>query len=157
SERIVPLLVGRLIECGLRARDISIIFSTGIHRRPTEQEKRQLISDSIFEAVKTVDHEPDDPGELTTLGTTSAGTPVEINCRLVEADHVILTGSIGFHYFAGFTGGRKSALPGLASTEAIKRNHLLAIDFDNGRARRRSGVGTGRLFGNPVHEDMEQA
>src|SRR5205085_8213055 len=66
-------------------------------------------------------------------------------------------GAIGFHYFAGFTGGRKSILPGLASYGAIRQNHLLALDFDSDSVRRRAGVGPGRLDGNAVHEDMQQA
>jgi lactate racemase len=157
SERVLPLLVGRLIECGLRASDISIIFSTGIHRPPTEVEKRQLLGNAIFEAVINYEHKSEERAELAYLGDTRMGTRVEINRRLVEADHVILTGAIGFHYFAGFTGGRKSVLPGLASSDAIKHNHLLALDFGGEQVRRRSGVGPGRLGGNLVHEDMEEA
>lgn len=157
SETIVPLLVGRLLQCGLKFSNISILFATGIHRLLSNEEKRKLLTDEIFNAVKHFDHNPDDYDQLEYLGDTSYGTPVEINKRLLEADHVILTGSIGFHYFAGFTGGRKSVFPGLASSKSIKHNHLLALDLIDGSVRRRAGVGTGRLDKNPVHEDMQEA
>lgn len=157
SQQVIPLLVARLLQCGLRLNNISIIFATGIHRQLTEKEKRYLITDEIFNSVKHYDHDAEDTANLVYLEDTSYGTPVELNRHLLEADHVILTGSIGFHYFAGFSGGRKSILPGLASSKTIKHNHLLALEFINGIARRRTGVGTGRLDKNPVHEDMQEA
>jgi nickel-dependent lactate racemase len=88
------------------------------------------------------------------LGVTARGTPIEINRALVEYSHVILTGAIGFHYFAGFTGGRKSICPGLASARTIAATHLLALDLERGG--RRPGVGAGRLDGNAVHEECER-
>ncbi len=157
SEQVVPLLIGRLLQCGLKFNNISILFATGIHRLVTEAEKRLLITDEIFHAVKHFDHRAETPDELVYLDDTSYGTPVEVNRRLVEANHIILTGSIGFHYFAGFTGGRKSLVPGLASAKTIKHNHLLALDFANGTVRRRPGVGAGRLDKNAVHEDLLEA
>ena len=67
---------------------------------------------------------------------------------------MIITGAIGFHYFAGFTGGRKSICPGLASARTIEATHRLALDFVNGG--RRAGVGTGLLDGNAVHQECER-
>ena len=67
---------------------------------------------------------------------------------------MILTGGITFHYFAGFTGGRKSICPGLASAKTIEATHMLALDFETGG--RRAGVQTGRLDGNAVHEECER-
>jgi lactate racemase len=90
-----------------------------------------------------------------TIGTTSRGTPVEINRLLVDCDRVILVGAIGFHYFAGFSGGRKALLPASASERSIQANHLLA--FDAASLSRTPGVESGRLDGNPVSEDMEEA
>jgi lactate racemase len=80
---------------------------------------------------------------------------VEINRRVVDADRVILVGAIGFHYFAGFSGGRKGLLPACASNPAIQANHLLA--FDRATLSKAAGVESGRLDGNPVSEDMEEA
>ncbi|MGH9882407.1 MAG: lactate racemase domain-containing protein, partial [Pyrinomonadaceae bacterium] len=88
------------------------------------------------------------------LGTTQRGITVELNRALKDFDHVIITGGIAFHYFAGFTGGRKSICPGLASAQTIKQTHMLALDFERGG--RRAGVGSGSLQGNAVHEECDQ-
>ena len=82
------------------------------------------------------------------------GTPIEVNRALKDFSHVIITGAVGFHYFAGFTGGRKSICPGLASAKTIQATHMLALDFERGG--RRAGVGTGLLDGNAVHEACER-
>lgn len=88
------------------------------------------------------------------LGVTDRDTPVEVNRALKDFSRVILTGAIGFHYFAGFTGGRKSICPGLASARTIEATHVLALDFERGA--RRAGVGTGKLDGNAVNEECER-
>ena len=154
SAQVVNLLVRRLIEQGTAPRDINIIFSTGIHRAVTMEEKRELLTPFIVQRIRTLDHNAYDSSSMIQLGTTKRGTPVEINRALKEHDHVILTGSVGFHYFAGFTGGRKSICPGLASAQTIEATHMLALDFERGG--RREGVGTGLLDGNAVHEECER-
>jgi nickel-dependent lactate racemase len=88
------------------------------------------------------------------LGETDRGTPVEVNRALKDFSHVVITGATGFHYFAGFSGGRKSICPGLASARTIEATHMLALDFETGG--RRAGVGTGLLDGNAVHEECER-
>ncbi|HEX8844087.1 MAG TPA: nickel-dependent lactate racemase [Pyrinomonadaceae bacterium] len=154
SGQIVNLLVRRLIELGVAPHDINIIFATGIHRAVTAAEKRELLTPFIAQRIKTLDHDSQDPSSMVRLGTTTRGTPIVINRALKEHDHVILTGAVGFHYFAGFTGGRKSICPGLASAQTIQATHMLALDFERGG--RRKGVGTGLLEGNAVHEECEQ-
>jgi nickel-dependent lactate racemase len=154
SAQVVNLLVRRLIESGVSPVDINIIFATGIHRAVTPQEKRELLTPFIVQRIKTLDHDAYDPSGVVQIGKTVRGTPVEINSALRRHDHVILTGAIGFHYFAGFTGGRKSVCPGLASARTIEATHMLALDFERGG--RRAGVGTGLLDGNAVHEECER-
>jgi nickel-dependent lactate racemase len=154
SAQVVNLLVRRLIALGVAPYDLRIIFATGIHRPVTPEEKRELLTPFIVQRIKTLDHDAHDAGQHILLGETERGTPIEINRALVEHAHVILTGAIGFHYFAGFTGGRKSICPGLASARAIAATHLLALDPKRGG--RRPGVGTGRLDGNYVHEECER-
>ncbi len=107
-----------------------------------------------MQRVRTLDHDAYDASKHAQLGETERGTPVEINRALLEHSHVILTGAIGFHYFAGFAGGRKSVCPGLASARTIEATHLLALDPERGG--RRAGVGPGRLDGNVVHEECER-
>jgi nickel-dependent lactate racemase len=153
SGQIVNLLVRRLIAAGVAPSDINIIFATGIHRAPTAEEKRDLLTPFIFQRIKTIDHNAYDRSMLVHYGETERGTPVELNRALKEHTHVFLTGGVGFHYFAGFTGGRKSICPGLASARTITATHMLAFDFEKGG--RRSGVGPGLLGGNAVHEECE--
>jgi lactate racemase len=154
SAQITHLLVRRLIAMGVTPRDIRIIFATGIHRAVTRDEKRELLTPFIVQRLKTLDHAPDDESQLVSFGTTERGTPIELNRALKEHDHVILTGAINFHYFVGFTGGRKSVCPGLASTRTVEATHMLALDFEKGG--RRQGVGAGLLDGNIVHEECER-
>jgi nickel-dependent lactate racemase len=154
SAQIVNLLVRRLIETGISPRDINIIFATGLHRAVTLEEKRELLTPFIVQRIKTLDHDASDSSSLIQRATTARGTPVELNRALTEHTHVILTGSIGFHYFAGFTGGRKSISPGLAGARTIEATHSLALDFERGG--RRAGVGSGLLDGNAVHEECER-
>ena len=154
SAQMINLLVRRLIQGGVRAADINVIFATGIHRRVSDGEKSELLTPFITQRIKVLDHDPFDPSRLSYLGTTPRGVPVELNSALKSFRHVILTGGIGFHYFAGFTGGRKSVCPGLASAKTIEATHMLALDFEQGG--RRTGVGTGLLDGNAVHEECDR-
>ena len=155
SGQVANLLIRRLIASGVAPFDISIIFATGIHRPVTEEEKKQILSPFLVQRVKTLDHRPRDIARIVRLGETSAGIPVELNRSLVENDRVFLIGAVGFHYFAGFTGGRKLICPGLASSRTISATHKLA--FDCGAMDRTEGVGSGLLDGNPVHEAFAEA
>ncbi|HEV2862808.1 MAG TPA: nickel-dependent lactate racemase [Pyrinomonadaceae bacterium] len=154
SAQVVNLLVRRLVQLGVAPYDLRIIFATGIHRRVTREEKTELLSPFVVQRVRTINHDPHDPAQHVSLGETERGTPVELNRALLEHSHVILTGGVGFHYFAGFTGGRKSVCPGLASARTVEATHLHALDFERGG--RRAGVGAGRLDGNAVHEECER-
>ncbi|MEO6655113.1 MAG: nickel-dependent lactate racemase [Pyrinomonadaceae bacterium] len=148
--QIVNLLVRRLIVVGTAAHDIRIIFATGIHRKVTEVERSAILTPFITQRIKTLDHDPRDLMQLLRLGETSGGIPIELNRALVEHDHVIIVGGVTFHYFAGFTGGRKLICPGLGSARTISETHKLA--FDCKTRSRRDGVDTGLLDGNAVHE-----
>jgi lactate racemase len=146
--------VRRLIQVGISPADLAIIFATGMHRPVTAAEKIELLTPFIAQRVKTIDHDAYDSSQMISLGTTDRGTPVEVNRALRDFSHVVITGGIGFHYFAGFTGGRKSICPGLASAQTIEATHMLALDFATGG--RRAGVGTGLLDGNAVNEECER-
>lgn len=154
SAQIVNLLVRRLIQSGIAASDLAIIFATGIHRPVSLEEKLELLTPFIVQRVRTIDHAAYDPAAIVLLGTTERGTPIEINRALKDFSQIVVTGAIGFHYFAGFTGGRKSICPGLASARTIEATHMLALDFEKGG--RRAGVGAGLLDGNAVHEECER-
>ena len=154
SAQIIHLLVRRIIQLGISPRDIAIIFATGIHRPVTAKEKEELLSPFILQRIRTIDHDANDLDHMISLGTTKRGIPVELNRALKDFTHVVITGGISFHYFAGFTGGRKSISPGLASASTIKQTHMLALNWEvGGRAK---GVAAAALDGNPVHAECDE-
>jgi lactate racemase len=153
--QVVNLLIRRLIAAGVEPHDVNIIFATGIHRAVRPEEKQQILTPFIAQRIKTLDHQPRDIVRIVRMGETAGGIPVELNRALTEYDHVFLIGGIAFHYFAGFTGGRKLICPGLASSRTISATHKLA--FDCGTMSRRAGVGPGLTDGNPVHEAFVEA
>lgn len=148
--QIINLLVRRLISNGTLPYEITCIFATGIHRAVTSAEKQEILTPFIAQRIKTLDHQARDLFALTNLGESVGGIPIELNRALFEHDHVVLVGAVSFHYFAGFTGGRKLICPGLASSRTISETHKLAFDCEN--KTRRAEVGTARLEGNAVHE-----
>lgn len=154
SAQVINLLVRRLIQNGIPPGDIAIIFATGIHRAVRADEKAELLTPFIAQRIRTIDHNAYDASQITQLGVTEAGAPIEVNRALKEFSKVILTGAVGFHYFAGFSGGRKSICPGLAGATTIEATHMLALDFEKGG--RRAGVGTGLLKGNAVSKECER-
>jgi nickel-dependent lactate racemase len=155
SAQIINLLVRRLIQDGVQPGKMAIIFATGIHRAVTAEERRELLTPFIAQRIRLLDHDAHDASQLVTVGVTERGTPIEVNRALRDFTKVILTGAVGFHYFAGFSGGRKAICPGLASAQTIKATHMLALDFDRGG--RRTGVSAGSLDGNAVNEECERA
>jgi nickel-dependent lactate racemase len=153
--QIINLLVRRLIASGVEPHRMAAIFATGIHRKVTEDEKRSILTPFIAQRLKTLDHDPRDLMRLVRVGETSGGIPLELNRALTEFDRVVLIGGVTFHYFAGFTGGRKLVCPGLAASKTISATHKLAFDCE--RMDRREGVGTAMLDGNAVHEAFMEA
>jgi len=154
SAQVINLLIRRLIENGIRPPDITIIFATGIHRPVRADEKERLLTSFIAQRITTINHDAYDSSRLVSVGSTPDGQPLSVNRTLTEFTKVIVTGGVSFHYFAGFTGGRKSICPGLAAAETIEATHMLALDFERGG--RRAGVGTGLLDGNSVNEACER-
>jgi lactate racemase len=154
SAQIVNLLVRRLVQAGVLPARMAVIFATGIHRPVTDKEKVELLTPFIMQRLRVLNHDAYDQTKLSTFGKTESGVTVELNSALNEFTHVFLTGGVTFHYFAGFTGGRKSICPGLASAKTIEATHMLALDFASGG--RRPGVRAGALDGNAVHEECER-
>ena len=155
SEVYLPLLVERLNRQGIPDNDIEILIALGIHRAQTPHEHEKILG-PLFGRIRVKDHDCDDSAQLVSIGRTSNGIDVRINRRAVEADHLILTGVIGFHYFAGFGGGRKAVLPGIASRQACMASHFAVLNPGRGSGKSRLAV-TGNLDNNPVHQAMSEA
>jgi len=155
SELYLPLLVEKLNSIGIRDEDIEILIALGIHRKQTVQEHEKIVG-SIYGRISVIDHDCDDPEGIVSLGRTTDGIDVEVNRRVVEADRLILTGNIGFHYFAGFGGGRKSILPGVASRKSCMASHFAVLNPGEGTGKNLFAI-TGNLEGNPVHQAMIEA
>jgi nickel-dependent lactate racemase len=155
SEHYLPILVERLNGCGVDVGDIVIVIALGIHRKQSQSEHRKILG-PLYGRISVCDHECDNPARLVTIGQTTGGIPVTVNRRVVEADRVIVTGTAGFHYFAGFGGGRKGLVPGVASRETCMATHF-AVFRPASVGGRDPGATTGVLAGNPVHEALLEA
>ena len=145
SSKILPIVLDRLYEAGIRKEDITLVFALGSHRKQTPEEMRHLAGERAWKEIHCVDSDPDD---CVRLGFTDAGTPVDITRSVAEADRRICLANIEFHYFAGYSGGAKSIMPGVSTRAAIQCNHRMMV---------RQEAHAGKLDGNPIREDIEQA
>ncbi len=145
SELFLPLLLDELERAGVNSDDIFIVFTTGTHRAVTREEMITLVGAETAARVALFNHDCRNEKELVRVGTTTRGTALWLNARVAAADRRVLTGSVVYHFFAGFGGGRKALVPGAAGWETIRRNHSLMLD---------PKAMIGRLEGNPVHEDL---
>ncbi|PIP49032.1 MAG: general glycosylation pathway protein [Chloroflexi bacterium CG07_land_8_20_14_0_80_45_17] len=133
----------------IKDKNIKFLIATGIHREPNEEEFKfifgkyyHMFKDRIYV------HDSRKDEDMVYLGTSSTGTEMWVNRLSIEADKLVIIGSVEPHYFAGYTGGRKSFLPGIASYKTIEQNHKHAL---HPQAKALA------LEGNPVHEDMIDA
>lgn len=155
SEHYLPVLVEELNRIGVSDGDIEVVVALGIHRPQSEAEHRKILG-PLFGRVAVTDHDCDNPAELVTLGVTAGGIPVSVNRRAAEADRLIVTGTVGFHYFAGFGGGRKGLVPGVASRQTCMATHFAVLNPPEVGGKHPKAA-TGVLEGNPVHEAILEA
>ncbi|MBS3736601.1 nickel-dependent lactate racemase [Candidatus Bipolaricaulota bacterium] len=150
DELLVPLIVERLTEAGVEPEDVKVLVATGLHEPPNEEEARELAGgENLPDGIEYIGHDAVN-SDVKSIGEVSQGYEVEVNKYVAEADLKIATGFIEPHFFAGFSGGRKSVLPGVASKSSILANH----SYENiGNENARTGV----LRGNPVHEGAIEA
>ena len=146
SKCIVPQMLAEIRE-GSPDADITILISTGCHRETTKEELVNKFGPEIVANEKIVVHDCDDTENLVYLGKLPSGGDLIINRLAAEADLLVAEGFIEPHFFAGFSGGRKSILPGIASRKTVIYNHNGQF-IDSPRAR------TGIVDGNPIHNDM---
>ena len=152
NDLVLPPLVDHLNELGIPDESVTILVAIGTHRSHSAAELEQLVGSSVWERVHVVDHDSHDVDQLVTVGTTSRGTEVQLNRLAVEADGVILVGGLVYHLMAGFGGGRKSVLPGIAGYATVQANHRMLLDPEA-----IATMGSGKTVGNALHEDMMEA
>ncbi len=145
SKVIVPPML-REIRKGNPEADITILVATGCHREMTQDEIVDKFGAEIAEREKIIVHDCDQ-SPLVKIGILPSGGECMLNTLAIEADLLVAEGFIEPHFFAGFSGGRKSVLPGVASRTTVLANHCSEFIADP-HAR------TGLLDGNPIHEDM---
>mgnify|MGYP000868650368 CR=1 FL=1 len=147
----IPLLVEELNKAGILDSQIKIFLADGTHEQHLESDIQSLLGKEIALRICCIGHDCKDEKSLAYLGTTSYGTPVYINKQVMESDVKILTGRIVPHYFAGFSGGRKALIPGVAGFKTILANHSLTLDKFSGI---HPMVKLASLDQNPIHLDM---
>ncbi|MDF2569855.1 MAG: larA 3 [Sporomusa sp.] len=145
SHTLMPILLDELNAVGVPDKDMLIVFALGTHRSMTEEEMAGEVGVEIAQRVKMYNSDCKDETQFQYFGTTSYGTPVYFNKKVVEADHIICTGSVVHHFFAGFGGGRKAMLPGVSAYETVRKNHSLMLD---------PNAVIGKLDGNPIYHDQ---
>lgn len=147
---ILPILLDELNEAGIPDSAIRAMVAGGGHRRITQDEARQRFGDEVLSRIDILGHDANDRDTLVKIGTTSHGTPVWINREVAESELVLGTGCIIPHVIAGYGGGRKLIIPGVAGEETIRTNHRPAnINHP--------GVGFCRLAGNVIHDELMEA
>jgi len=146
SHITMPLLLEE-IKKGSPGAEITILVATGFHRASTDEELRDKYGDDIVELVNIEMHNSRDQLQMVNLGKLPSGGDLLLNKTAVEADLLIAEGFIEPHFFAGFSGGRKSVLPGVASKTTVLANHCAEF-IASANAR------TGNLEANPMHQDM---
>jgi nickel-dependent lactate racemase len=146
-EIILPPLLDGLREIGIKKENIIFMVATGIHRSNSPEEIKEIFGENIFSAYKFINHDCDNPCQKD-LGKLRSGNNLWVDPVVSDIDFIITTGVIVPHYFAGFSGGRKSILPGICGRKTVEANHARMVHHD---AR------AGNLKGNPVHEEMQEA
>ncbi|NLW73378.1 MAG: nickel-dependent lactate racemase [Clostridiales bacterium] len=146
SKVIIPPMLEE-IRAGNPHAEITILISTGCHRETTREELVRKFGEDIVERERIVIHDCDDTANLVDIGRLPSGGRCIINRLAYEADLLVSEGFIEPHFFAGFSGGRKSVLSGIAARRTVLANHC--SEFINSKYAR-----TGNLENNPIHADM---
>ena len=143
--KVMPALLDELYAAGVKQEDITLVFALGSHRKHTPEEQKKLAGERAFNEIRCIDG---DASDCVHIGQTSRGTPVDIVRCVAEADRRICLGNIEYHYFAGYSGGAKAIMPGVSTRAAIQANHSRMVE---------EAACAGKLAGNPVREDIEEA
>lgn len=141
----MPILVEEMNKLGIKDEDMHIVFALGTHRCMSHEEMVEQVGENIAARLKMYNSDCHIQEDFRYFGETSYGTPVWLNKHICDADLVILTGTVVYHFFSGFGGGRKAVLPGVAAMETVRKNHSLMMS---------PNAQLGKLHGNPVYDDQ---
>lgn len=143
---MLPPLLETIAEAGIKKEEVTFIVATGVHSPHSAEQNREIFGDKIDSNYNFIHHNCDQ--NLLDLGQLSTGSRLEINKRVAEADFLITTGVILPHYMAGFSGGRKSILPGVAGRDSIEANHSMMVEVTEEKPA---------LEENPISREMFEA
>ncbi|MBI4953309.1 MAG: DUF2088 domain-containing protein [Myxococcales bacterium] len=149
-------LAGLLARAAVAPERVTLVVAYGLHARQSDEVSRAIYGDAVLARARLVHHDARDPAGLEAVGVLPGGGELRLARAVARAELRILCGAVGFHYYAGFSGGRKAILPGVADEASIVRNHLRVLD-PAGPGGRAAGCGPARLAGNPVSEEMQAA
>lgn len=147
NNRLIPWLLEYLAGCGVAREQITLLNQLGTHRPNTQTELETMLTPEVVRYYRVLNHEPENRDACKVFGTTKTGAPALINRHCAEADVRIVTGFIEPHFFAGFSGGPKGIMPGVAHLETVMSNHG---EHNMGDARATFGV----CEGNPLWEEL---
>lgn len=147
NERLIPWLLSALN--GVSPDRIVLLNALGTHRPNTRAELEKMLTPEVVRAYRVVNHEPENPDALVQFGVTGDGTPVLLNRTFVESDVRIVTGFIEPHFFAGFSGGPKGIMPGVAGLPTVMSNH-------GSRNLSSPSATFGVTRGNPLWEELAE-
>lgn len=150
---VLPTILDELNAAGVPDANITVLIVVGGHRQNSEEEFRVLCGEEVCHRVRVLNHDAWESDNMVFLGKTSRGTEVSVNKIVAEADRLIMTGGIIYHYMVGYGGGRKSVLPGCSSINTIQQNHLWALGRNMGDGSNPNSI-SGKTKGNECHEDM---
>ena len=157
TDKFLPFVVEELNRGGVKDEDILFICAVGTHRPCTPEEHAALLGDKLAgRNLKVINHDSLDKDNLVYVGKTTFGTPVSLNKKAMECDHIVLTGGIVYHFLAGWAGGRKYILPGISSYETVMANHALSLNPERGQGAH-PDVRSGYVDTNLIHLDMVEA
>ncbi len=146
SKVVLPPVIDELKMAEVQEKDITIVLARGSHRGHSEEEKKYLVGEEIYNSnINIMDS---DMTRCINLGRCKNGTPVDIFEPVAKADRIICMGNIEYHYFAGYSGGAKAIMPGVSSHDAIQANHSNMVKKE---------AYAGNLDTNPVRQDIDEA
>lgn len=126
---MLPPLLDAFKTAGIKDEQVTFLVATGIHDVHTDAQNREIYGDEIVDRFKVVSHDAFKPETHTFMGTFKSGYKFYVNTLAKEADFLITLGVVMPHYFAGYSGGRKSILPGLAGKETVEKNHARMVEL----------------------------